>query len=328
MSSALRNFIVTFVATVIILSVIGYFAVVGVGTIIKQNGTNASESETSSQGKNSEESSNVTDNTLNDSFSMLLLGTDYQPTVHSDYDVSDENANRTGLPLKAREIETDAIVIFKADGVNKRYVFITIPSNLTVQIDGASFDISRVYYKKGIDYLMDVIYGLTGIRCDYYAMASFYDVAAVIDSVGGIDYSVPVDMIYNDYNEGLEIRLYKGVQHLNGTDAVKMLRFNGYENGTVSRAETVMDFARSMFAKLSTADGLSVAANTYTDFASHIATNFSLTDLTKHLEVLYKYADFTTETMTYPGTLKYESNGKSYYEGNISEAIEDFKQYR
>ena len=330
MSSAIRNFIVTFLVALLIFAAGSYFIINGVSDFLaSQSSESEGESrETSAieQKETNEEGEIIEPFTGNDdSFSVLLLGSDFQGDVFDDYELEYDG---NGFPQKERTVETNAIVILKADRINEEYVFISVPDSLQVTIKGVPTLLRDVYYEYGISFLKQEILALTGIDCDYYAICNIAGFEEIIDSIGGIYYNVPTDMYYVDNKEGLVIDLVKGSQTLNGEEAIKLLRYCSYTDGDISRRSLAVSFAKELFKKLATEENLAVAANLYTDLVSHIETDFSLTALAKHLDIIFEFANFGKKEISYPGTLKYDSAGEEYFEPSLDEALTLLRKYR
>ncbi|MGH2415060.1 MAG: LCP family protein, partial [Microcystaceae cyanobacterium] len=62
-------------------------------------------------------------------------------------------------------------------------------------------------------------------------------VGKLIDALGGVTVYVPKDMKYQDDSQHLYINLKKGKQHLNGDQALQLLRFRHDENGDIGRIQ-------------------------------------------------------------------------------------------
>lgn len=104
---------------------------------------------------------------------------------------------------------------------------------------------------------------ITGISVDYYAFVEAEAVEKIVDEIGGIYYTVPINMSYGDGNQ-TSFRINSGIQWLNGANAVQMLKFSmgnngtGYPNGELGRLETVQDFIMTILAMfISGSDGVS-----------------------------------------------------------------------
>lgn len=341
MSSVVRNFIVTFIVSLIIFAVISYAIVNNVSSFFPQSEeetdsssvTAASPSETDEAGNPittefTEETTPASSSGVDDSFTMLLVGTDYQPDILTDYDASALNEGNTGFPVQARKVQADSILLLRADRNKGVFVFTSLPSDMAVTVEGSSMPLGELYSEKGVTFFCEMVRAMTGLTVDYYAVASVEDLAEIIDSVGGITYTVPTNMNYTDESQELEIKLSKGSQTLDGITAVNMLRYKGYSDGDVSRRALAVQFAKALLKKLATPDNLTVAANLYTDLTQYVETNFTLTDLTRHLEIIFSYPDLNSTELTYPGSEKTDSNGETYFSPDLDAAVTLFKDYR
>ena len=94
--------------------------------------------------------------------------------------------------------------------------------------------INAVYGALGVDGAAAAVQDvLCGIPIDYYAVVEFDGVAKAVDAMGGVTVDIPIDMNYDDAyaKPPLHIHFKKGVQKLNGEDAVRFLRFRKNNNG-------------------------------------------------------------------------------------------------
>ena len=330
MSSALRNFIVTFLVAAVLFGVAAYLIISGVTGALNGGGNNPGSPDGSETESESETSSVPV---VDDGFTALLLGTDYQPYVFKDYDVTIINRYKDGFPTLARKIQVDSITIVKADRINRRFVFIPVPANMTVTVGGVENQLRDVMSVKNNDlsYFIEAVYGVTGIRCDYYAMTSVTNMQYVIDAIGGIEFDVPVDMNYSDPSEGLTINIPHSTQTLNGTNAVKVLRFKShpYPDGDQSRRALSVEFMKTLFKKLSAPEKADSVGELYASLEKYFTTNFTLTSLTKHLDILFSFGSFETKVVTYPGTVREDNNsGEAYFVPDLNEAIRLLSEYR
>ncbi len=67
-----------------------------------------------------------------------------------------------------------------------------------------------------------------GIKIDNYIMVNDGAVKKIVDAIGGIPIYVEKNMFYNDYSGNLHVSLSKGLNVLDGNNAVGYLRFNGF----------------------------------------------------------------------------------------------------
>ena len=82
---------------------------------------------------------------------------------------------------------------------------------------------------------------------------------ALVDAIGGVDFDVPINMDYDDPIQNLSIHFKKGVQHLSGADALRVVRFrhnndgSGYGSEDLGRMATQQKFLKAVAKKMLTA---------------------------------------------------------------------------
>ena len=262
------------------------------------------------------------------SFTVLLVGSDYQPDVFDDYDLTELNEEVTGFPVKERRITADSIVLLHVNGEKNELSICSIPSETRVTDKGIVKTLGSVYGECGIEYLNEKLNGMTGIRIDYYVSVAIPGMKAIIDEIGPITFNVPVDMEYTDPSEGpdgYEIRLRHGIQRLDGEKALMLLRFNGYRDNGSSRRETGINFLKAVLSKLTTDPTAYARAGELREtFAEYVETNFTEVALTEELDLIFRYPDMKISSITYPGSVTV-SEGTVYYEPDITEGRELFR---
>lgn len=135
--------------------------------------------------------------------------------------------------------------------------------------------------------LMGACEKLLNIDMDYYVRISYDMIEKVVDSMGGIEYEVPFDMIYYDYTAGseIEIELYKGLQVLNGDQVIEYLRFRQSnveqyyieDFSDISRIYRQQALIKAVIKKALTLDNISSVINVA---KNNIKTNISKEELT------------------------------------------------
>ena len=140
----------------------------------------------------------------------------------------------------------------------------------------------------GTEQLSEAVSAITGIYTDNYVSVDCEGLRNIIDAAGGVDFSVPVDMDYDDPYQGLSIDLDAGMQHLDGAGAEMVMRYRksnvdestgayyGYDRGDLDR----LDVQRSLYYALSDKlvnDG--VSAELAAAVTDNIETNLSPADV-------------------------------------------------
>jgi LCP family protein required for cell wall assembly len=128
------------------------------------------------------------------------------------------------------ENNTDTIMVVNFNPKDSKISILSIPRDTKVIHNGYYRKINSVFRlsgggEEGFLALSNKITEIMGVNIDNYVFIDTSVFRDVIDELGGIDYDVPVTMIYKDNSQGLDINLEKGEQHLNGEQAEGLVRF-------------------------------------------------------------------------------------------------------
>ena len=100
--------------------------------------------------------------------------------------------------------------------------------------------------KRGMEELMTRISEITGFMPDGYILVDLKDFVSVVNFMGGVNFDVPMDMDYEDPTQNLKIHLKAGEQHLNGREAIQLVRFrSGYADADLGRTSVQRDFMQA-----------------------------------------------------------------------------------
>ncbi len=268
-----------------------------------------------------------------ESFNILLIGTDYRPSILTNYhpDVAkqypyfEDSAQLIGyggsLPVYPyRAVHADAVVLVCVNKEDRRITYMQIPSEMQLFVGGVTTSVRDLYYDNGLNYFINKMSGITGVQIDYYALTSIEQLAGAVDAMGSITYTVPCDMEYADEISGLTISLKAGAQTLTGNDVCGLLAFNSYENPALSREKTTISFLKALAQKMTNVTYLDKAASIFANAQKYVTTDFSAADLAKNLDLIFAYSSFEVRTVDYPGSYYYR-DGARLFNPNISSAI-------
>ncbi len=330
--TALRNFFITFLLSLLIFGLLAYgairFASSAFGLSPNPSGGDlpSDSGETPAGPSGPGTPSSEWQDVDGESFTVLLVGTDYQPSFYNDYDVTDE-VTETGFPKEPRKVETDTIVLVRVSKETGECLFCPIPANTRITCDGLPVFLRDLYSLKGIDALCTKILTMTGIPVDYYAVINIENFITVIDELGGLQYYVETDMYFVDEEAGLHINLRKGTQKLDGKNALDMLRYCEYSDGDVSRRRCAVSFLKEFFKKIFAPANYADAQILYRKFSGYFETNFTADDLVGQVDLIFAYPKMTLRDYTYPGTTV-GSGENAYFSPNTAEAIEFYSNYK
>lgn len=104
----------------------------------------------------------------------------------------------------------------------------------------------------GAQKVLGAVEKLTGLEIDNYLAVKNEGLIQIVDAIGGVDFTVPIDMNYDDPGQKLYIHLKQGHQHIDGAKAEQLLRFRHNNDGTsyptsygdndIGRMKTQRDF--------------------------------------------------------------------------------------
>ena len=164
---------------------------------------------------------------------------------------------------------SDTNILVAVDTVNGYVYGVSIPRDSKAIIGGKAHKINYAYNKGGISLLADTVSEQLGVPVDHTVCVDLKGFTALVDAIGGIDFEVPINMNYDDPIQNLSIHFQKGMQHLNGADALRVVRFRhnsdgtGYGSEDLGRMSTQQNFLKAV-AKRCSPPGTSPQKSTIT----------------------------------------------------------------
>jgi len=239
-----------------------------------------------------------TDKRIGDKFNFLVLGLD--------------NNNRA---------DTIMLISFGKNTVRG----FSIPRDTvftTVMADGKIRKISDILSEeKGDQLVVDAICNKLDIPITYYMKVKLSAVETLIDSVGGLEFDVPMNMKYEDSSQNLNISLTKGRRTLTGAEVCGLLQFRNYANGDITRIEmghaVIKEFLRQ---KLSEAN-IEKLPELIEIIKNNVVTNYTLADFSGDINK-FKQVKTDISFKTVPGRTLVTDTGIAVYEID-SEKLKD-----
>ena len=156
---------------------------------------------------------------------------------------------------------TDTIILVSYDVPNQQVNMMSIPRDTAVNVPWSIKKINSVYSAKessggGLENLKQQVAYLTGVMPDFYVIIEWEAVGELVEALGGVEFDVPRNMNYDDPYQNLHIHLEKGVQVLNGEEAMGVIRYRhdnvradgvmpGYADGDLGRTKTQQAFLKA-----------------------------------------------------------------------------------
>jgi len=162
---------------------------------------------------------------------------------------------------------TDTMMVGTLDARNHTLHIVSIPRDTLVDVTWGTKKINSVYHYptgikvgnetlKGVDALKYVVEQVVGFPIDSTIVVNLKAFQRLVDTIGGVDFDVPVNMNYDDPTQNLSIHVNKGLQHLSGSQALGVVRFrdgndgSGYPNGDIGRIQTQQDFLKAVASQM------------------------------------------------------------------------------
>ncbi|WP_066384154.1 MULTISPECIES: LCP family protein [unclassified Anabaena] len=133
----------------------------------------------------------------------------------------------------------DVMLLVRFDPETKKIAMLSIPRDTRTEIEGYGMrKINAANVEGGPALTAKTVSNLVGgAGIDRYIRINVLGVGKLIDALGGVTVYVPKDMKYRDDSQHLYINLKAGKQHLNGDQALQLLRFRHDELGDIGRIQ-------------------------------------------------------------------------------------------
>ena len=175
---------------------------------------------------------------------------------------------------------SDTNMLMRFDAVNKTVDVVSLPRD-TLMSNGHKLNSS--YNNGGTEKLRSNIEDMLGVPVDYYVSVDLKGFISLIDQIGGVDFDVPCDMDYDDPYQDLHIHFKAGLQHLDGQQAMEVVRFRHNNDNTgyggrqdLGRIETQQAFLKAVAQKLMKLENVPAMAET---FLKYVKTDLTLGNL-------------------------------------------------
>lgn len=141
----------------------------------------------------------------------------------------------------------------------------------------------------GDEKLIQAVSEITGRPVKDYVRMDLTALEAVMDTLGGVTFTVPQDMDYDDFYQDLSIHLKAGEQTLSGKDAVGLLRYRrGYPEGDLKRIEVQQTFLLELLRQKCNPAYLKKIPEVMDAIKGHVVTNLIGEDVVNYGEELYR----------------------------------------
>ncbi|MBQ0138772.1 MAG: LCP family protein [Kurthia sp.] len=128
---------------------------------------------------------------------------------------------------------SDSLMLATLNNADKSVKLLSIPRDSYVYIPAFGYEDKITHAHTdvtGVQSSIETVEKMLNIPVDYYFELNFDSFIQIVDALGGIEVDVPYDLDEIDENDKKTIHLKKGVQTLNGSEALALARTRHYDN--------------------------------------------------------------------------------------------------
>ena len=219
------------------------------------------------------------------------------------------------LLLGSSQNMTDTIMIFEYNPKTQQAHLISVPRDTYTGYNKAfataSDKINCLYQGEYPEKTLDAVNRVTGLNLEYYVIVDTEALKALVDTIGGVYFDVPIDMKYTDKKQDLYIDLKAGYQLLDGDKAEQVVRFRHNQDGTTysfeygdndtGRMKTQRNFLKAVIEQTLTPSNL-FKIGQFIDIAqTYIKTNIPIDVMKQYIAPAVNFNVDNLETGTLPG---------------------------
>ena len=209
-----------------------------------------------------------------------------------------------------KNARSDTIIVLRYDPKKERAYLVSIPRDSRVYIQGyGNRKINAATALGGPNLAVKTVKRLTKLEIHHYVQIDFSGFKNLVDALGGIEINVPKAI--NSNARGYQMKIRKGPQKMNGTQALNYVRFRHDARGDLGRIERQQVFFKALSNKLFSLGSLPKAPYLISVFADNVETDMGGGQLLGYARRIKALEEKDIMMTTVPGTPKY-MNGASY----------------
>lgn len=183
------------------------------------------------------------------------------------------------------DLRADTIMLGCFDSNSKTASLISIPRDTLVLRNGKNSKINAVYSNGKGEAMAEKVSQMLGIPVDYYVSVDLDAFGAIVKTIGGVNFDVPIDMDYDDPYQDLHIHLKAGYQKLDAKGAIGVVRFrhnndgSGYPDQDYGRVKTQRNFLTALVSQTITVSNVTKVTELIGIVSKYVETNMPLDDM-------------------------------------------------
>lgn len=226
---------------------------------------------------------------------------------------------------------TDAMIFATFNEKGKSVKMVSIPRDSRVELVGRGRmdKITHAHAFGGLDMTVKTVEKLFELPVDYYVRLNFDAFIEIIDALGGIEIDVPFDIVeQNSHREKNTIKIKKGLQTLNGEQALAYARTRKYD-GDIERGQRQQEILKAIINKGLSLRSVTKYGKVIEGIGDNLTTNMSFDEMLAFHDYAYAGKNIDVEMLTLKG--KPARINRLYYylldDTNLEEVKTKLKQH-
>ena len=227
---------------------------------------------------------------------------------------------------------TDTIMVMKYSPKLQQAQLLSIPRDTFVgksEASASAYDKINARYQTSPQNTINLVNDLTGLNIKYYVTVDTKALRDLVDTIGGVQFNVPIDMDYDDEGQHLAIHLKAGDQLLNGEQAEGVVRFrhnndyssysDEYGDNDIGRMRTQREFIKCVLQQTMKASNILKVNELINIAKEEVETNIPWDVIKSYIPALMQFDAENIRAEMLPGTPRY-INQISFYVANRTQA--------
>ncbi len=210
---------------------------------------------------------------------------------------------------------TDALMLATFNEKEKSVKLLSIPRDSYVYIPNKGYNdkINHAYGKGGIASTIETVENLFDIPIDYYVNLNFNAFIDIVNALDGIEVDVPYSFSEQDSQDRQNaIHLQKGLQHLDGEEALALARTRKLDND-IERGKRQQDILKAIINKATSVKSLTKYSDLIQAIGDNMTTDLSFNEMKSFIDYATAGSKLSIESLTLNGIDNY-INGIYYYQ--------------
>lgn len=188
---------------------------------------------------------------------------------------------------------TDVIIYAQLNLADGELNMLQIPRDTYVNNGRSDHKINSAYGYNKEKQLFKEVKSVIGKNINKYILIDTAGFRDLIDTIGGVDFDVPINMNYDDPVQDLHIHLKKGMQHLDGDKAEQFVRFRknndgtGYAMGDIERMQAQSKFIQATIDEVMQLVNVFKLNDLVKSFKKIVKTNYSLNEMLTYAPYIF-----------------------------------------